>query len=30
MDSDMDLILDMMPSENVVFDVVESGKSNEY
>ena len=30
MDSDMDLILDMMPSENVVYNVMEEGKSNEY
>jgi len=28
--SDMDLILDMMPDESVVFDEVESGKNNEY
>ena len=30
MDSDMDLILDMMPSDNVVYNVMEEGKSNEY
>jgi len=30
MDSDMDLILDMMPDENVIFDTIESGKNNEY
>jgi len=30
MDSDMNLILDMMPSENVIFDTVETGKNNEY
>jgi len=30
MDSDMDLILDMMPSDNVVYNVIEEGKSNEY
>jgi len=30
MDSDMDLILDMMPDENVVFDKIESDKNNEY
>ena len=30
MDSDMDLILDMMPEDNVVYNVMEVGKSNEY
>jgi len=30
MDSDMDLILDMMPDDNVIFDTIESGKNNEY
>ena len=30
MDSDMDLILDMMPEDNVVYNVMEEGKSNEY
>jgi len=30
MDSDMDLILDMMPSDNIVYNVMEEGKSNEY
>ena len=30
MDSDMNLILDMMPDENVIFENVESDKSNEY
>ena len=28
--SDMYLILDMMPSENVFYNVMEEGKSNEY
>ena len=26
----MDLILDMMPPDNVVYNVMEEGKSNEY
>ena len=30
MDCDMDLLLDMMPSENVVFETIESDKTNEY
>ena len=30
MDSDMDLLIDMMPSENVVYNVIEEGQSNEY
>ena len=30
MDSDMGLILDMMPDDNVVFEAIESGKNNEY
>ena len=30
MDSDMDLILDMMPEDNIVYNVMEEGKSNEY
>ena len=30
MDSNMDLILDMMPSENIIFENVKKGKSNEY
>jgi len=30
MDSDMDLILDMMPDDNIVFETIESGKNNEY
>ena len=30
MDSDMGLILDMMPDDNVVFETIESGKNNEY
>ena len=30
MNSDMDLILDMMPEDNVVYNVMEEGKSNEY
>ena len=30
MDSDMGLLLDMMPSENVVYNEIEEGKSNEY
>ena len=28
--SNMDLILDLMPEENIAFDVIESGKTNEY
>jgi len=30
MDSDMNLLLDMMPDENVVFETIEPGKTNEY
>ena len=30
MDCDMDILMDMMPSENVVFETIESGKTNEY
>ena len=30
MDSDMNLILDMMPDENIVFENIESDKTNEY
>ena len=26
----MDLLIDMMPSENVVYNVIEEGQSNEY
>ena len=28
--SDMDLLLDMMPSENIVYENIESGQTNEY
>lgn len=28
--SDMDLLLDMMPSENIVYENIETGKNNEY
>ena len=27
--SNMDLILDLMPEENIAFDVIEGGKTNE-
>jgi Mg2+ and Co2+ transporter CorA len=30
MDSDMDLLLDMMPDENIAYENVEPGKTNEY
>jgi len=30
MHSDMDLLLDMMPDETIVFENVDSGKTNEY
>ena len=30
MDCDMDILMDMMPSENVVFETIESDKTNEY
>ena len=30
MDSDMDLLLDMMPNENIVYENVEPGETNEY
>ena len=30
MDSDMDLLLDMVPDENVIFETIEPGKTNEY
>tara|TARA_Y100000389_G_scaffold155894_1_gene156669 strand:- start:34 stop:354 length:321 start_codon:yes stop_codon:yes gene_type:complete len=30
MDSDMDLLLDMMPNENIVYENVEPGQTNEY
>ena len=30
MESNMDLILDIMPSDNIVYNVMEEGKSNEY
>ena len=30
MDSNMDLILDMMPDENVIFEQVKEGETNEY
>ena len=28
--SNMDLILDMMPDDNVIYNVLEEGKTNEY
>jgi Mg2+ and Co2+ transporter CorA len=30
MDSDMDLLLDMMPDENIAYENVEPGQTNEY
>ncbi len=30
MDSNMDLILDMMPDENVIFEQVKADETNEY
>ena len=30
MDCDMDILMDMMPDENVVFETIESDKTNEY
>ena len=30
MDCDMDILMDMIPDENVVFDTIESDKTNEY
>ena len=30
MDSDMDLILDMVDDDNIIFENIESGKNNEY
>ena len=28
--SDMDILMDMMPDENIAYDTIESGQSNEY
>ena len=28
--SDMDILMDMMPDENIVYDTIESDKNNEY
>ena len=30
MHSDMDILMDMMPDENIAYDTIESGKTNEY
>ena len=30
MNSDMDLLIDMMPDENIAFENIEQGKTNEY
>ena len=30
MHSDMDILMDMMPDENIAYDTIESGKNNEY
>lgn len=30
MHSDMDILMDMMPDENIAYDTIESGQSNEY
>jgi hypothetical protein len=30
MHSDMDILMDMMPDESIVYDTIESGKNNEY
>ena len=30
MHSDMDILMDMMPDENIVYDTIESDKNNEY
>lgn len=30
MHSDMDILMDMMPDENIAYDTIESGQTNEY
>ena len=30
MHSDMDILMDMMPDENIAYDTIEPGKTNEY